>query len=102
MSPTSRRAVGVQRHLLVSERAALKELLKQRTNVRSYTNGRVENKKTLHRVYAALPTKNEEVFNSHRHLPIPDNSGKGRSNQIKSKSNYFYHELQEQCALAML
>ena len=28
MSPTSRRAVGVQKHLLVSKRAVLKELLK--------------------------------------------------------------------------
>ena len=37
MSPTSRRAEGVQKHLFVSERAVLKELLKQRTNVRSCT-----------------------------------------------------------------
>ena len=37
MSPTSRRAVGFQKHLFVSEHAILKELLKQRTNVRSCT-----------------------------------------------------------------
>ena len=37
MSPTSRRAVGVQKHLFVSERAVLKKLLQQRANVRSYT-----------------------------------------------------------------
>ena len=37
MSPTSRRAVAVQKHLFVSERAVLKELLKQRVNVRSCT-----------------------------------------------------------------
>ena len=29
--------MGVQKHLLVSERAVLKELLKQKVNVRSYT-----------------------------------------------------------------
>ena len=33
MSPTSKIAAGVQKNLFVSERAILKELLKQRTNV---------------------------------------------------------------------
>ena len=35
MSPTSTSDVGVQKHLFVSERSALKELIKQRANVRS-------------------------------------------------------------------
>ena len=37
MSPTSRRAVGIQKHLLMSEHAVLKELLKQRAKVRLRT-----------------------------------------------------------------
>ena len=35
MSPNSRRVVGVQKHIFVSERGIAKELLKQRANVGS-------------------------------------------------------------------
>ena len=37
MSPTFRRAMGVQKHLLVTEGGDLKELLKLKTNARSFT-----------------------------------------------------------------
>ena len=37
MSPTFRRAVRVQKHLFVTERGVLKELLKLRMNARSFT-----------------------------------------------------------------
>ena len=37
MSPTFRRVVGVQKHLFVTERGVLKELLKLKTNARSFT-----------------------------------------------------------------